>query len=183
MVAVDEQPVADEVDEVGGDEREGDGFGEVRGLQVAAEGEVEQQRKDAPVEAVERGDGLGEDGAVDGNAVEDHGTEGEDCDQQGPEGEGEDETVEKPAVGGMDFFGAEGLGDEGVEAEQDAANAEGEGVEDDLGERGGGHGHGGVRQAADHAGVDDGHGHPAELAGDERRGEPEERRELRADVG
>ena len=42
VVAVDEDPVADEVDEVGGDEREGDGFGEVRGLQVAAEGEVER---------------------------------------------------------------------------------------------------------------------------------------------
>ena len=42
LVAVDEDPVADEVDEVGGDEREGDGLGEVRGLQVAAEGEVER---------------------------------------------------------------------------------------------------------------------------------------------
>ena len=111
------------------------------------------------------------------------GAEGEDGDEERAEGEGEDETVEEPAVGGGDFFGAEGLGDEGVEAEEDAADAEGEGVEDDLGECGGGHGDGGVREAADHAGVDDGHGHPAELAGDEGRGEPEERRELRADVG
>ena len=42
VVAEDEEPVADEVDEVGGDEREGDGLGVVRGLQVAAEGEVER---------------------------------------------------------------------------------------------------------------------------------------------
>ena len=91
--------------------------------------------------------------------------------------------MEEPAVGGLDLFGAEGLGDEGVEAEKDAADAEGEGVKDDLRQCRRGHGGGRVREAADHAGVDDGHGHPAELAGDEGRGEPEERRELRADVG
>ena len=183
FMAVDENPVADEVNEVGGDERECDGFGEMRGLQVTAKGEVDEQRDDAPVETVERGDGLREDGSVDGHAVEDDGAEGEDGDEERAEGEGEDESVEEPAVGGVDFFGAEGLGDEGVEAEEDAADAEGEGVEDDLGEGGGGHGDGGVREAADHAGVDDRHGHPAELAGDEGRGEPEERGELRADVG
>ena len=159
------------------------GLAMVRGLKVTAEREVEQQRDDAPVETVERGDGLGEDGAVDGHAIEDGGAEGEDRDEQEAEREGEDESVEEPAVGGVDFFRAEGLRDEGVEAEEDAADAEGEGVEDDLGESGGGHGDGRVRQAADHAGVDDGHGHPAELAGDEGRGEPEERRELLADVG
>src|SRR6185437_9067385 len=32
-------------------------------------------------------------------------------------------------------------------------------------------------------GVDDGHRHPSELGGDEGRGEPEERGQLRADVG
>jgi len=83
--------------------------------------------------------------------------------------------VEEPAVGGVDLAGAEGLRDESVETEKDTADAEGEGVEDDLGEGGGGHGDGCVRKAADHAGIDDGHGHPSELGGDEGRGEPEER--------
>src|SRR6185312_15973322 len=124
VMAVDEEPVADEVDEVGGDEREGDGFCVVCGLEVAAEGEVEQQRDDSPVETVERGDGLGEDGAVDGHAVEDRGAEGEDDDEKQAKRDGEDEAVEEPAVGCGDFFGAEGLGDECVETEEDAADAE-----------------------------------------------------------
>ena len=80
------------------------------------------------------------------------------------------------------FFGAEGLGDEGVEAEEDAADAEAEGVEDDLGEGGGAHGEGGVGQVAEHDGVDQRHGDPAELAGDERQSQVDERRELAADV-
>src|SRR5215472_5661323 len=99
VVAVDEDPVADEVDEVGGDQREGNGLGVVRGLQIAAQGEVEQQRDDAPVETVECGDGLREDGAVDWHAVEDGGAEGEDDDEQQAEREGENESVEEPAVG------------------------------------------------------------------------------------
>ena len=51
--------------------------------------------------------------------------------------------------------------------EQDAADAEGEGVEKDLGERDGAHGGGGVGEAADHHGVDDAHAHPADLGEDE----------------
>jgi len=80
-VTVDKEPVADEVNEVGGDKCEGDGLGVVRGLEVAAEGEIEQQGNDAPVEAVERGDGLREDRVVDGHLVEDYGAEGEDADE------------------------------------------------------------------------------------------------------
>ncbi len=36
------------------------------------------------------------------------------------------------AVGGVDAFGAVGLGEDGVEAEEDAADAEGESVVHDL---------------------------------------------------
>ncbi len=49
-VAVDEEPVADDVDEVGGDEGPGDGADVVEGLQIAAEGEVEKERRGAVVE-------------------------------------------------------------------------------------------------------------------------------------
>ena len=44
VVAEDQEPVHTRVDEVGGDEGEGDGAAVVVGLQVAAEGEIEQQR-------------------------------------------------------------------------------------------------------------------------------------------
>ncbi len=60
-VAEDEEPVAEDVDEVRGDERHGDGADVVEGLQVAAEGEVEEERGGAVVERAEEGDGAGED--------------------------------------------------------------------------------------------------------------------------
>ena len=71
-VAEDEEPVADDVDEVRGDEREGDGADVVEGLEVAAEGEVEEERGGALVEGAEEGDGAGEDLVVDGQAEHDH---------------------------------------------------------------------------------------------------------------
>ena len=181
-VAEDQEPVAGGVDEVGGDEGEGDGAAVVVGLQVAAEGEVEQQGEGAVVEALHGGDGLGEDGVVDGEVEEQGGRDGEDGDEQGGEGEGHDEAVEEPAVGFVLLFGAEGLGDEGVEAEEDASDAEAEGVEEDLGEGGGAHGEGGVGEMAEHDGVDQRHGDPAELAGDEGQGQVDERGQLAADV-
>ena len=108
-VSEDEEPVSGGVDEVCGDEREGDGAAVVGGLQVAAEGEVEQQREGSVVEALHGGDGLGEDGVVYGQAQEKDGGDGEDRDEQGGESEGHDEAVEEPAIGFLILFGAEGL--------------------------------------------------------------------------
>jgi hypothetical protein len=90
--------------------------------------------------------------------------------------------VDEPAVGFGLQLCAEGLGDEGVEAEQRSTDAEAEDVEEDLREGGGAHRERGVRQMAEHHGVDQRHGDPAELAGDERDGKAEERRHLAADV-
>src|ERR1700760_2665246 len=115
-MAVDEEPVEGGVDEVGGDEREGDGAAVVSGLQVAAQSEVDEQREDAPVEAAQGGDGEGEDPAVDGEVREDQRREREEADEQNAERSGECQAVKEPAVGGRDIVRAEGLGDEGVEA-------------------------------------------------------------------
>ncbi len=124
VVAEDQKPVHSRVDEVGGDEGEGDGAAVVVGLQVAAEGEVEQQGEGAVVEALHGGDGLGEDRAVDGQVEEERmGVTAKQGDEQGREGEGHDEAVEEPAVGFLLFFGAEGLGDQGIEAKEDATDA------------------------------------------------------------
>jgi hypothetical protein len=57
VVAEDQKPVHTRVDEVGGDESEGDGTAVVVGLQVAAEGEVEQQGEGSVVESLHGGNG------------------------------------------------------------------------------------------------------------------------------
>jgi hypothetical protein len=108
--------------------------------------------------------------------------DGEDGDEERGKSYGHDDAVEEPAIGFVLLFGAEGLGDEGVETEEDAADAETEGIEEDLSECGGAHGDGGVGEMAEHDGVDQRHGDPAKLAGDERQGEVNERWELGADV-
>ena len=60
-VAVDEEPVADDVAKIRRDERGGDPSDVVEGLQVASQGEVEEERGGAVVESAEEGDRSGED--------------------------------------------------------------------------------------------------------------------------
>ena len=48
--------------------------------------------------------------------------------------------MEEPAVGLVEAAGAVGLGEVGVEAEEDAGDAEGDGVVEDLAEGAGGDG-------------------------------------------
>jgi hypothetical protein len=180
-VSVNEEPVAHDVDEVRGDQSEGDGTDVVERLQVAAEGEIEEERGCSVVECAEEGDRAVEDVVVDGQAQ--HHDRGEDDDEDESEGQtsGEDEAVQEPTVGLVEFACSVGLGEEGVEAEEDAAEAEGDGVVEDLAEGGGGDGESGVRHVADHDSVDDAHGHPADLRENEREGEGEDRSDLSAD--
>ena len=55
VVSVDEEPVADEVEEVRSNERDGDGTDVVEGLEVAAKREVEEECRSSPVEGAEEG--------------------------------------------------------------------------------------------------------------------------------
>ena len=180
-MAVDEEPVADEVEEVRGNERDGDGTDVVEGLEVAAKREVEEERRGSPVEGAEEGYGAGEDLMVDGEAKHDQGCGDDDGHEDGGEDSGEDEAVVEPAVGFVETARSVGLGEVGVEAEEDAGDAEGEGVVEDLAEGGGGDGEGRVRHVADHDGVHDAHRHPAEFRCDERQGEGEHGADLLAD--
>ena len=109
------------------------------------------------------------------------GAQHDDEDERERETGGEEEAVEEPAVGFVEAACAVGLGEVGVEAEEDAGDAEGEGVVEDLAEGGGGDGEGGVGHVADHDGVDDAHRHPADLGEDERQGEGEHGTDLVAD--
>ncbi len=109
---------------------------------IAAESEIQEKRGSAVVECAEEGDGEGEDLVVNGKA--EHDERGTDDDEDECEGEacGEEESVEEPAVGFVEATGAVGLGEEGVEAEENAGNTEGDGVVEDLAESGGGDGEG-----------------------------------------
>lgn len=118
---------------------------------------------------------------IDGEAEHDRGRQDDDEDEGKGETSGEDEAVEEPAVGFVEAACAVGLGEVGVEAEEDAGDTEGDGVVEDLAERGGGDREGGVGHVSDHDGVDDAHGHPADLGEDQRKGEREDRPDLVAD--
>ena len=73
------------------------------------------------------------------------------------------------------------MGDEGVEADEEAFPTEGEDDEEAGADADGGNGLGAIGKAADHHGVDDGHAHPAEFGEDEWQGEPECGRQLGAE--
>src|SRR5579885_3356860 len=100
--AVNENPVKERVDDVCGDQREGDRPDQVHGLDAAADSEIEEQGKESDQKSA----------AEEGNDVEEVGT---------------------------DADGADGAG--------------------------------ALRKMADHDGIDDAHGHPADLGKDEREGE------------
>jgi len=89
--------------------------------------------------------------------------------------------VQEPAVGLVEVAGTVGLGEVGVQAEEDAGDAEGDGVIEDLAERGGGDGESGVGHVSDHDGVYDAHGHPTEFSEDERESKREHGPDLLAD--
>ena len=89
--------------------------------------------------------------------------------------------MKEPAVGLVEAACAVGLGEVGVEAEEDAGDAEGDGVVEDLAEGCGGDGEGGVGHVSDHDGVDNAHRHPANFGEDEGKGEREHGPDLGAD--
>jgi hypothetical protein len=154
----------------------------VCGLQVASQGEVDQQRQHTVVQPRHGWDGTAQNGGVSRQMQQQNGAEGEEHGEHAREADRQNETVEQPAVGLGLLLGAERLGDECVETEQDAADAEAECVEDHLRERGGGHGERRVRQVAEHHRIHQRHGDPAEFARDERQGELEQRRQFAAEV-
>jgi len=118
---------------------------------------------------------------VDRQAQHGEGREGDEAHEDGGEDGGEDEAVKEPAVGFVEFACSVGLRDVGVEAEENACDAEAEGVVKNLAEGRGGDAERGVGHVADHDGVDDAHRHPAEFGEDEGKGEREHGPDLLAD--
>ena len=119
--------------------------------------------------------GTGEDGNIRGNSepVEKMGKEPDAGEEQRREGEAKVDAVDERVKTVLATAGAEGLGDEGVEADEDAFAKEGEDEEEAGADADGGDGLGAVGEAADEHGVFDGHADPADFGEDERDGEVE----------
>jgi len=182
-LAKDEDVVAEEVDEVGGDQGEGDGANYVHALEGAADGEVEQQREEADGEGAHVGEGKDRDLGVNAHAPE--------VEREVPDGDGEDgrerkaevDAVDKGAMAVLAMAGAEGLGDEGIESDEKTFTEEGEDDEDAGADADGTNGLGAIGEAADHHGVHDDHAHPAEFGENEREGKAKRGREFAAEWG
>jgi len=172
-VSIDEEPVAEEVDEVGGDENKGDRADVMDSLEIAAEAGIEEEQGEAENEDTGEGDGVIFYGGSDAEEAEERGESQDGGGERGSDGEGEDEGGGEGAAGGGEVICAEGLGDEGVEAGHESDAEDGEGIKGGGTEAGGADGGGGMGELADHDVVDDGHDHPAELGAGERDGDAE----------
>ena len=108
-MAEDEEIVADGIDEIGGDEREGDGADKIHALQSAAEGEVEKKRNEAEGKGVHVGTGKDRDVRGDAQAIKKIGQEPDTDEEQRREGEAEVDAVDKGVEAVIEAAGTEGL--------------------------------------------------------------------------
>ena len=169
--AKDQKVIAKEVDEVCGNEREGDRTDHVHALKCAADSEVEEQRHKAGREGPHVGSGKDGNGVSYAEALE---VIGDDPDGNGEEwGDGEAQ-IDAVDQGGVAVFAAactKGLGDERVQADEKPFAKEGKDDEDAGADADGSDGFGTVGEATDHHGVDDDHAHPADFRKDEGQGQ------------
>jgi hypothetical protein len=150
-------------------------------LQGAADGEVEQQREEADRERAHVREGEDRNLGVNAHAPK--------IERDVPDGDGEDgcerkaevDAVDEGAMAVLAVARAEGLGDQGVEADEKTFAEKGEDDEDAGADADGADGLGAIWEAADHHGVHDHHAHPAKFGEDEREGEAERGREFAAE--
>ena len=172
-VAKDEEIVAEGVDEIGGDEGEGDGADEVHSLEGAAKGEVKKKRHEAECQRVHIRAGKDGDVGGDAEAIEEMRERPDGGEEQGRNGKAEVDAIDEGVETVFEAAGAEGLGDEGVEADEEAFTEEGEDEEEAGTDADGSDGLGAVGEAANHHCVHDGHADPADFGEDERKGQIE----------
>jgi hypothetical protein len=160
-MAVDERPVPSPVDEVGRDECEGDGTHAADTLQIAAESGIDEQRQRAQVEDVQIDRGLAGDCGVDADAGEEQRYRGDAEHGEGRVRDDEIDALREPLMTDMEIAPSPGLRDDRVQPEQDADAEERRSVV-----RGAGYADRADSfraETADHDGVDDAHGDPADL--------------------
>jgi hypothetical protein len=112
---------------------------------------------------------TGEDGDIRGDAEvrEEIGEEPHGSEDKGRQREAEVDAVDQRVKAVLGAAGAEGLGNQGVEADEEAFAKEREDEEEAGADADGGDGLGAVGEAADHHGVHDGHADPADFGEDQ----------------
>jgi len=172
-MTVNERPVPYPVDEVGGDEREGDRADALDSLKVPAEGSVEEQRQSAPVEHAQVLRGLRADRGIRAEVWKDQRRGPEKDHEKGREDKREVDALREPAMALVEVAASIGLRDERVETEEDAYAEERGRVIDGVAHADGADGFG--AETAHHDGVHDRHGHPSKLRENDWDGEREQR--------
>ncbi len=164
--AVNQNIVAEGIDNVRGNEGEHDGANHVHRLQAAAQREIEKQRQKSDAEGFGVGNCEFDDAGIGADSLVEIAEHPDGNEQKRRERDAEIDAVDERAMAILAFAGAEGLRDEGIESEQNAEAKERDGDEDVRAESDGSDGSGAVGQASDHHGVHDGHAHPTELGED-----------------
>ena len=170
-MAVDEDPVANGVDQVGADEGEHHRLDEPHALQVTAEGRVDEQRHRAPGERLEERRGLGQNGRMHAELAQRGITGKEQEHDQRAEDQAEVQSLNQPAVALLAPAGSESLRHQGVQAQEQPHAEDRHGEEERIAQAD--RADGNRTEPADEDGIDDPHGHPAQLGQDHGAGQPE----------
>ena len=118
QVAVDEDPVANGVDQVGADEGEHHRLDEPHALQVTAEGRIDEQRHRAPGQRLEECRGLAQNVRMHAELAQRGITGKEQEHDQRAEDQAEVQPLNQPAVALLAPAGSEGLRHQGVQAQE-----------------------------------------------------------------
>ena len=169
--AVDEHPIKKKIDEIRGDEGEGHWPDHVHGLDAAADGEIKHQREQADGQRFHVRNREARHHGIDVEGLQERAEEPDGNHEERRHDQAEVNAVDQGTVAIFAFACAEGLGDERVQANQQPATEKGYDVENAGADADGADRIGAVWQVADHDGVNDAHGHPADLGEDERERE------------
>src|SRR5579883_1606835 len=171
--AINKDPVSAGVDEIGRDERPGDGADVVNSLQVTPKNSIEEQERQAPDQNLDEAGGLTDDGRFDAYRSQQRSTADDQRHERQREAGREDEAGAHSPARFRHIARSIGMRDESVETRHEAEPEDRKRVKQRAADAGGADGERAVRQAADHDGVDDAHGHPAEFSESERQGDPQ----------
>ena len=123
--AVDENPIEEGVDDVGAHEREGNRLGHVHGLQAASDSEIKQERKKAEGQRLHVGNGERGELRFDVQTPKKRSEQPNWKHQEGRHHHAQINAVDQRAVAVFAAARAEGLRDEGIEANEETATEEG----------------------------------------------------------
>ena len=145
-MSIDQGPIAHQIYQVGGDEREHDGKHDIHRLQIAAESEIGKQRQRAPIERAQEGAHRINQFRADSEALhqrrpERHGQHQDWCQYQSKK-----QTVHQGVPRVIQVFATVGMRDESIEAQQQAAAKDRDAVVKALTEARGPDGDGAVGQ-------------------------------------